>query len=196
MKQRTDEESEPEFPTIDLARRPQWEASSSMDVDGIPNGPGEQLIYVHNHLRGESRRLLDAFDEWLENRGDLGQVEDQLKSLSSSTSFAAVGSLCSGYCELLRMHHQIEDRRLFPELNTRDDSLGPVLRTLFEEHEVIAELIASLQHLISNATQQSDRKSGSRIDRLLRHLTEQLESHLSYEEQQLCVPLNVYFQAF
>ncbi|MFJ6673068.1 nitroreductase/quinone reductase family protein [Actinosynnema sp. NPDC091369] len=85
---------------------------------------------------------------------------------------------CLTACQGLRFHHTSEDKGTFPVLRERFPELAPTLDRLAEEHEHIADLLARLQQTVETgdaATLRTD------VDRLV----DQLEAHLTYEEEQL-----------
>ncbi|WP_158892649.1 nitroreductase/quinone reductase family protein [Amycolatopsis anabasis] len=90
---------------------------------------------------------------------------------------------CLTLCQGLHNHHTGEDTGLFPFLADRFPELGPVLDRLRREHEKIADLLAELQRVIS-----AERGDPLEVLPEFERLTEELEGHLTYEEEQL-IPL-------
>ena len=87
---------------------------------------------------------------------------------------------CLTLCQGLHNHHTGEEAGMFPLLAERHPALAPALDRLREEHERIAALLDDLQKVVSSGT----------ADPLLvvaevERLTVELESHLTYEEEQL-----------
>nr|BFE84437.1 hypothetical protein GCM10020093_070380 [Planobispora longispora] len=69
---------------------------------------------------------------------------------------------------------------MFPALAGRHPELAPVMERLRQEHEKIAALLEELQKVLS-AENGDARQVLSEVERL----TEELEAHLTYEEEQL-----------
>lgn len=136
-------------------------------VDGELNASswGAALKLVHDAFRRELRLVRK---EVAESGNGLGA---QLKVN------------CLTVCQGLHYHHQAEDAGMFPGLAGRRPDLSPTLDRLRREHETIAGLVETLQRAISAADTEPTHLLAE-VDRL----TEELESHLSYEEEQL-VPL-------
>jgi len=87
---------------------------------------------------------------------------------------------CLTVCHGLHGHHEHEDAGMLPALSEQHPELEPVLSRLRSEHETIAGLIDDLQRVIS--TEDADPPQVlAEVERLI----EELEKHLSYEEEQL-----------
>ncbi|GAB3209715.1 nitroreductase/quinone reductase family protein [Marinactinospora thermotolerans] len=87
---------------------------------------------------------------------------------------------CLTVCRGLHYHHTSEDTGMFPALAEQHPHLAPVLERLDREHQSIAVLLEELQKVVS--------AEGADPDDVLaevERLTEQLERHLDYEEEQL-----------
>ncbi|MBG0833305.1 nitroreductase family deazaflavin-dependent oxidoreductase [Planomonospora sp. ID67723] len=87
---------------------------------------------------------------------------------------------CLTFCRGLHHHHTNEDAGMFPALAGQRPELAPVLDRLGEEHLKIAALLDDLQKVIS-AEGADPLLVLSEVERL----TDALESHLTYEEEQL-----------
>ena len=122
-----------DLPRIDEAARPRWTVPPS--VRESREGMGGQLIQVHLHLREELRRLLAVVDDVVAEKQDAEIAKPLVGHLSRSLNYVSLGSMCSGYCSMLTMHHSIEDRSVFPELQRIEPSLKPVVTQLHAEHE-------------------------------------------------------------
>ncbi|MFE6740922.1 nitroreductase/quinone reductase family protein [Streptomyces tubercidicus] len=87
---------------------------------------------------------------------------------------------CLTLCQGLHNHHTGEDAGMFPLLGRNHPELAPALERLEREHQKLAALLADLQNVIS------DRDADPQL--LLaevERLTEEVENHLTYEEEQL-----------
>jgi len=87
---------------------------------------------------------------------------------------------CLTVCRGLHNHHTGEEAGMFPFLAQRHPELAPTVDRLNREHDKIAVLLADLREVIS----------GDGVDPLLvlsevERLTDELERHLTYEEEQL-----------
>ena len=86
---------------------------------------------------------------------------------------------CLTLCAGLHNHHAGEDGALFPLLAAQRPDLAPVLERLRAEHEQVAALVARLRETIAGPA------DPELLRREVDRLTDQLERHLSYEEEQL-----------
>ncbi|MEU9485304.1 nitroreductase/quinone reductase family protein [Streptomyces decoyicus] len=87
---------------------------------------------------------------------------------------------CLALCQGLHNHHTGEDAGMFPMLGRHHPELAPALERMQQEHEKLAVLLDALQQAIS--TEGAD--PGSVLSEVER-LTEEVERHLAYEEEQL-----------
>jgi len=87
---------------------------------------------------------------------------------------------CLTFCQGLHNHHTGEDVAMFPFLAGRHPELTPTLERLSREHEKVAALVEELRKVVS----------AEGADPLLvlpevERLADELERHLTYEEEQL-----------
>ncbi|MEV0203203.1 nitroreductase/quinone reductase family protein [Nonomuraea sp. NPDC050691] len=87
---------------------------------------------------------------------------------------------CLSVCGSLHHHHTMEDSGMFPSLAGQRPELAPVIERLGEEHRRIADLMARLQEVVS-----AEGAEPAAVLAEVERLTEELESHLTYEEEQL-----------
>ncbi|MGW3007814.1 nitroreductase/quinone reductase family protein [Streptomyces sp. NPDC001219] len=87
---------------------------------------------------------------------------------------------CLALCQGLHNHHTGEDAGMFPMLGENHPELAPALEHMRQEHEKLADLLAALQRVISE--ENADRQ---RVLSEVERLTEEVENHLTYEEEQL-----------
>ncbi|MFC7647610.1 hemerythrin domain-containing protein [Streptosporangium lutulentum] len=85
---------------------------------------------------------------------------------------------CLTVCQGLHHHHTGEDTMMFPGLAERHPSLAPALERLAKEHERITVLLEELKQALSG---EDPLKVRAEVERLV----DELEAHLTYEEEQL-----------
>ncbi|MET8499357.1 hemerythrin domain-containing protein [Streptomyces microflavus] len=90
---------------------------------------------------------------------------------------------CHGFCAALDSHHQGEDRTLFPAIAAAHPELRPVLRSLEQDHSMIAHLLGGLRAAVDRAA------SPEELDRHLEGIAALMENHFRYEERQLLAVL-------
>lgn len=177
------------YPDFDEGARPAW-SGAQRGVQHRGWGAGHELLRIHDHLRAEARLLLEAIDDHVAGRSSIAAARSILHELSARQSYSAVGSLCSGFCTLLTLHHSIEDRNVFPGLAGVEPEIEPVLQRLGEEHEIIAEIIELVREAIDAA--EADRSKATELREIAAYLCDRLSSHLAYEESQVVGALNIY----
>ncbi|MFC8915707.1 nitroreductase/quinone reductase family protein [Streptomyces sp. NPDC047821] len=138
------------------------------EVPGPPNinakSMGEAIKVVHDAFRHELALIRKEIAE----SGTAGGLATQLRVN------------CLTVCQGLHNHHTGEDTMLFPMLGERHPELAPVMDRLKREHERIAALLAALKEVVSDA----EAEPGHVLAEVER-LTDELEAHLAYEEEQL-----------
>ncbi|MEZ3181320.1 hemerythrin domain-containing protein [Streptomyces pimonensis] len=90
---------------------------------------------------------------------------------------------CHGFCTALDGHHQSEDRTLFPAVAAAHPELRPVLRSLEQDHSMIAHLLGSLRDAVDRAAPPEE------LDHHLEGIAAIMENHFRYEERQLLAVL-------
>jgi hemerythrin-like domain-containing protein len=148
----------------------------------------QDLVAVHDHLRGELSQLREMIAQVAAGRLDPGTARSEIAKLTMRQNQWTVGAYCESYCRLVGTHHTIEDQSLFPGLRSLDQRLAPVVDRLHAEHLVIAGVLervdTALVALVSSpVTGMPQLRSAVDL------LTDTLLSHLSYEEGELVEPL-------
>ena len=148
----------------------------------------QELVAVHDHLRGELSQLREMIAQVAAGRLDPGTARSEIAKLTMRQNQWTVGAYCESYCRLVGTHHTIEDQSLFPGLRSLDQRLAPVVDRLHAEHLVIAGVLervdTALVALVSSpVTGMPQLRSAVDL------LTDTLLSHLSYEEGELVEPL-------
>jgi alkanesulfonate monooxygenase SsuD/methylene tetrahydromethanopterin reductase-like flavin-dependent oxidoreductase (luciferase family) len=148
----------------------------------------QELVAVHDHLRGELSHLREMIGQVAAGSLDPGTARSEVAKLTMRQNQWTVGAYCESYCRLVGMHHTLEDQALFPGLRSLDQRLAPVVDRLHAEHLVIAGVLERVDAaLVALVTSPAAWMSGVRSAVDL--LTDTLLSHLSYEEGELVEPL-------
>lgn len=91
---------------------------------------------------------------------------------------------CHGFCTALTGHHEGEDRQLFPAIAAAHPELRDTLRSLRQDHSMIAYLLAELQSAADRTAPPDE------LDRHLEGIAAIMESHFRYEERSLLAVLD------
>ncbi|GGK74336.1 nitroreductase/quinone reductase family protein [Streptomyces flaveus] len=151
--------------------------------DGPPNvaasSMGEYLKVIHDAFRRELALIRKEFTDAGPGTTALG---------------AQLRVNCLTFCQGLHNHHTGEDVAMFPALAGRYPELAPVIDRLSREHEQIAALTEELKTVIDTAgpnTADPGSEGGPAsvhrelVRKEVERLTDALEVHLTYEEEQL-----------
>ncbi|MGS2615758.1 nitroreductase/quinone reductase family protein [Micromonospora sp. LZ34] len=123
---------------------------------------------------GAGLKLLhDAF------RRELALIRDEV-ARSGPGLGAQLRINCLTVCQGLHHHHSIEDAGMFTALDQQRPDLAPTLARLREEHRRVADLVERLRAVIADAA-----ADPAELRREVDRLTDELERHLTYEEEQL-----------
>ncbi|MGH3879909.1 MAG: LLM class flavin-dependent oxidoreductase [Actinophytocola sp.] len=148
---------------------------------------GQQLIGVHDHLRGELDRVRSLVRQVVDGALDVGAARSEINEMTMRQNNWTLGAYCESYCRFVTLHHSIEDASFFPQVRRADPRLGPVLDRLSEEHRVIHDVLNRVDAALVATV--SDPKGITELSDAVDLLTDSLLSHLSYEERELVEPL-------
>ncbi|NGO07917.1 nitroreductase family deazaflavin-dependent oxidoreductase [Streptomyces sp. HC44] len=147
--------------------------------DGPPNvtasSMAEYLKLVHDAFRRELALIRKEFAE---------------ASPGTTTLGAQLRVNCLALCQGLHNHHTGEDIAMFPLLADRHPELAPAIDRLGREHEQIAALMEELKTVIDTADP-GNGGDATLVRKEVERLTDALEAHLAYEEEQLIPVLDV-----
>ncbi|GAA3607401.1 nitroreductase/quinone reductase family protein [Nonomuraea rosea] len=124
------------------------------------------------------RNVHDAF------RRELAVIREEVRT-SGPRLGAQLRINCLTMCQGLHVHHSHEDRGLFAALESRYPELAEVLARLRAEHVVVQRLLEQLQTSLAD-----DGLTPETLLTEVDRLTQELEAHLDYEEEQLVALLN------
>jgi hemerythrin-like domain-containing protein len=155
----------------------------------IPNltpaqrAPGEHLKEVHEHLRDNMRTLAVLIERAASGKASAAEVTAEASNLAMVANYRRFGNLCGQHCQIVHMHHGIEDEAIFPAIAAQGDGLRAIADRLRAEHVVVHELLV---RLISTLGALAEAPGQDRFDdavTIYRALERVLLSHLGYEEE-------------
>jgi deazaflavin-dependent oxidoreductase (nitroreductase family) len=118
------------------------------------------------------KRVHDAF------RRELALIRKEITGAGAGLG-AQLRVNCLTVCAGLHRHHTGEDLGIFPFVTGHRPELAPTVDRLRVEHQHIAALIEELQAVVSGQAEPPV------VLREVERLTDELERHLTYEEEQL-----------
>jgi hypothetical protein len=154
---------------------------------------GMQLAAIHRHYLMEMRRV-DAVFRRIE-AGDAPPAELAQIVLSSDMhrNLTAMGTICGQQCQVLKMHHDIEEGHMFPELAAQDNAaLRAVIDRLKAEHEIVHDLLLSLDRAAAALRTDPSDATFTTARTAFDALSAAIRSHFTYEETELAEAIGVY----
>ena len=138
------------------------------------------------------RRELSELRELLANVRDgalsAGDARSGLNAMAMRQNDWTLGAVCSRYCSGVTHHHHLEDEGIFPHLRKSDETLGPVLDRLAEEHLEIHDAIEAVDTALVRHMNEPTHFEG--IESAIEVLSDRLLNHFTYEEEKLVEPLS------
>ena len=141
----------------------------------MTEGEKTRLVAWSREMRGVHDRLREALRVTREAVAQGDPAETATRDLLL---------FCHGFCTALDGHHRGEDAKLFPAIEAAHPELAPVLRTLQQDHSMIAHLLGGLQAAVHREADSSE------IQQHLDGIDAIMESHFRYEERMLLTVLD------
>ena len=117
---------------------------------------------------------------------------DAVSSMQMTANYRLFGNLCGRECQMLTLHHTIEDQHMFPALREASGTLKEVIDRLSQEHLVIHQLLDALEAAAVNAIQQPGGETFSDLKAAFLALERFVRSHFGYEQEELEEALGYY----
>jgi len=178
-----------DHPTRDLDEASRPRVAMGVPLTPAQQTPGRHLRMIHDALRRELAELRDRVAAVERGDAGIGDVRRSISHLTMRTSDETLGSFCGQYCQILTLHHTIEDRHLFPAVAAHA-AFRPVTEKLAAEHVTIHEVLVDLDAAVLRV--EDDARSFDVLRRLVDELAAMLTSHLTYEEDELAEPLGLF----
>jgi hemerythrin-like domain-containing protein len=155
-------------------------------------GAGEHLKEVHDHLRGDLKRIRTLIEKTAQGETTAAEVAAQAEKLLLLENFRRFGNLCGQYCQLVHTHHSIEDAYVFPALAAQSDGYARVTARLQAEHGVVHELLLRQIDTLNALAGDPSAQNFADAREVFEALERVLLSHLGYEEEQIGDALGYY----
>ncbi|MEX0340592.1 MAG: hemerythrin domain-containing protein [Arenibacterium sp.] len=177
--------------TLPVEDRPRMPPISG--ADPLARRKGGQLALIHRHYLQELARV-DAVLRRIEARD---APPEELMSIILSTDLRknlhAAGTICGHQCQVLSMHHNIEEYSMFPALEQAGNAaLVAVVAQLRREHKVVHELLMRLEQEARDLVADPVQERFDRAFAIFRRLAEVVTSHFGYEEKELAEAIGEY----
>ena len=167
-------------------------------LDGLTDNQREaglHLKQVHNHLRDNMGTLGRLIERAAAGGASAADVTAEASGLAMVSNYRLFGNLCGQHCQIVNVHHSIEDEAIFPAIAAQGAAFKAIADRLRAEHVVVHELLVRLIDALGALASQP---SPARFDdtvAIYRALERVLLSHLGYEEDAIGDALG-YFRIF
>ena len=157
-------------------------------IDGVTPAQrrlGKRLALIHAHH-------LDQIDQvrWVMEQVEAGEqsavaLVDAIFSMQMTNNYRLFGNLCGRECQMLTLHHTIEDHHMFPALRHGSDGLRKVVDRLSQEHLIIHQLLEALEDNARKTVTQPGRGTFVELKAAFLALERFVRSHFGYEQEEL-----------
>jgi hypothetical protein len=168
---------------LDDATRPK-----APKIDGVTpeqRRRGKRLALIHDfHLEqmGEVRWMMAQVEAGAESAG---RLREAISTLQMAANYRLFGNLCGRECQMLTLHHSIEDHSIFPLLREGSQGLRRVVDRLSAEHGIIHRLLLALEDHADETVNTPGPESFARLKAAFLALDRVVRSHFGYEQEEL-----------
>jgi hypothetical protein len=154
-----------------------------------PRDPrGEALVtelkWVHDMIRQDLRTVRQMAADVAAGR-PAQEVQATVRALAAGSPLWQLKINCLQYCRFVHSHHHTESIALFPGLRRSNPSLNPVVDKLEADHLSISGQLDDVAVAAQALGDGPDPARRERLARALQRLSEDLQAHLQYEEEQI-----------
>lgn len=178
---------------LDDATRP-----PPVELEGLTEAqraPGHHLRQVHDHLRENMHALGRLIERAAAGETTAAAVTDEASSLVMVTNYRRFGNLCGQHCQIVNVHHSIEDQSIFPVIAAQGAAFKAIADRLRAEHVVVHELLVRLIDALGELAADPGPTRFADTLEIYHALERVLLSHLGYEEDAIGDALG-YFDVF
>ena len=145
--------------------------------------PGEHLRAVHDHLRDNMKTLGRLIERAARGGADATEVTMEASDLAMVANYRRFGNLCGQHCQIVNVHHSIEDEAVFPGIAAQGAAFAAIADRLRAEHVIVHELLVRLVAALGALAQEPGAEQFEETVEIYRALERVLLSHLGYEEE-------------
>lgn len=155
--------------------------------------PGQHLAAIHRHYLSDLAQIAQVLQRIKAGEAPPEDLAHIVLNAEMTQNFRAFGTLCGQQCRMLSMHHNIEERAMFPALHGRgSDAMRAVVERLRAEHKVVHELLERLTAAADRLSKAPSEETFAEAGAVFAKLLEVVRSHFHYEENALEEALGVY----
>lgn len=146
---------------------------------------GRHLKMIHDYQRQNMRVLRELIAAARAGGLPEGGAEAALQDVGWLENLRRFSTLCGEHCQIVNIHHTLEDRAVFPPLGERAVAFRAVVRRLAEEHVAVHELLVRLIGELNELNAEPSAENFERAEASTLELEAFLRSHFGYEEESI-----------
>lgn len=154
--------------------------------------PGRHLAMIHDHFRHNMKLLRDLIAKAEAGELSAEELDTRAQSMPLVENYQRFGALCGQHCQIIEMHHSIEDQAIFPHLSPKSEAFKKVVDRLVAEHEVVHALLLRLVEKLRALAQNPGKPQFAEVREVYEALEKLLLSHFGYEEASIGDALGYY----
>ncbi len=144
--------------------------------------PGRHLAMIHDHFRHNMKVLRDLIAKAEAGELSAEELDARAQSMPLMENYQRFGALCGQHCQIIEMHHSIEDQAIFPHLSPKSEAFRKVVARLVAEHEVVHALLLRLVEKLHTLARDPGPAQFKDVRTVYEALEKLLLSHFGYEE--------------
>jgi iron-sulfur cluster repair protein YtfE (RIC family) len=157
-------------------------------IDGITPAQrrlGKRLALIHNHHPEQMNQVRWVMEQVEAGAESAAALLDAISSMQMAANYRLFGNLCGRECQMLTLHHTIEDESIFPVLQQGSEGLRKVVDRLSQEHSIIHRLLQALEANARKAAREPGRETFAELKAAFLALERFVRSHFGYEQEEL-----------
>lgn len=175
---------------VDQGTRPSAPALDNVTAE--QRAKGRRLAAIHRHYLRDMAQISKVMDRIEAGDTPPAELARIVLATDMAQNYAAFGNLCGQGCQMLQMHHDIEEQHLFPQIEERAHPFAALVARLREEHKVVHELLDRLAACAHRLTTAPDAAGFDDARATFAALHRAIQSHFGYEERELEAAIGVY----
>jgi hypothetical protein len=150
-----------------------------------------RLLEIHDGMRNDLALLRSAVGAFTEDGHDADMAAAELNRLSIKEPGWTLRGYCARFCSFVHEHHATEDTMMFPMLleqaASQDTEFVELVAKLQADHRTLASYLDDMDRALGALS--GDAAAMSAAADAVRRLSELLEAHLRFEEENLAPAL-------
>lgn len=175
---------------LDDETRPR--APAIPDATEADRAHGRRLSLFHRFHLQQMAMIARAITALEQGSGDAAALARNIGNMAMLDNFRRVGTLCGQECQMLTLHHTIEDQEIFPRLRNQSAGLKAVIDRLSQEHEIVHTLLERLEQAAIRIMREPSPQALTDVRTVFDALHRVVASHFGYEEEELAEALGYY----